>query len=275
MKKTIFSLLILCGTALTYISCSNNDDTSNQSDVSTVGASIAIDATNEMDIKTGLIVSAKNTTTTKSNETTPGICATITIAQQNAASYPKVFTIDYGTTGCADNQITRKGKLKITLSGPIITTGSKMTIERIDYSINGVKLEGTIEYTNTTTVATVPQWTRKVTNGKFTDLIGRVYLSSGNWIVKQTTGVDTPYVLEDNTYEMTEGNHTITTSSGTTLTLTVQESLIKKYACEFVSKGKLKVQGGLLNGVVDYGNNECDGKFTYTHENGTAYNLSM
>ncbi|WP_291284996.1 hypothetical protein [Flavobacterium sp.] len=275
MKKTIFSLLILCGTALTYISCSNNDDTSNQSDVSTVGASIAIDATNEMDIKTGLIVSAKNTTTTKSNETTPGICATITIAQQNATSYPKVFTVDYGTAGCADNQITRKGKLKITLSGPIITTGSKMTIERIDYSINGVKLEGTIEYTNTTTVATVPQWTRKVTNGKFTDLIGRVYLSSGNWTVKQTTGVDTPYVLEDNTYEMTEGNHTITTSSGTTLTLTVQESLIKKYACEFVSKGKLKVQGGLLNGVVDYGNNECDGKFTYTHENGTAYNLSM
>ncbi|WP_264525261.1 hypothetical protein [Flavobacterium sp. N502536] len=275
MKKSIFSLLILCGTALTYISCSNNDDKNNQSDVSTVGASIAIDATNEMDIKTGLIVSAKNTTTTKSNETTPGICATITIAQQNAASYPKVFTVDYGTTGCADNQITRKGKLKITLSGPIITTGSKMTIERIDYSINGVKLEGTIEYTNTTTVATVPQWTRKVTNGKFTDLIGRVYLSSGTWTVKQTTGVDTPYVLEDNTYEMTEGNHTITTSSGTTLTLTVQESLIKKYACEFVSKGKLKVQGGLLNGVVDYGNNECDGKFTYTHENGTAYNLSM
>ncbi|MFW0737220.1 hypothetical protein [Flavobacterium sp. T12S277] len=275
MKKTVFSLLILCGTALTYISCSNNDDTSNQSDVSTVGASIAIDATNEMDIKTGLIVSAKNTTTTKSNETTPGICATITIAQQNATSYPKVFTVDYGTAGCADNQITRKGKLKIALSGPIITTGSKMTIERIDYSINGVKLEGTIEYTNTTTVATVPQWTRKVTNGKFTDLIGRVYLSSGNWTVKQTTGVDTPYVLEDNTYEMTEGNHTITTSSGTTLTLTVQESLIKKYACEFVSKGKLKVQGGLLNGVVDYGNNECDGKFTYTHENGTAYNLSM
>lgn len=275
MKKTIFSLLTICTTALSYVSCSSNDDTSKQTDVTSVGASIAIDATNEMDIKTGLIVASKTTTTSKTTETTPGICATITLVQQSATSYPKVFTVDYGTTGCTDNLITRKGKLKITLSGPIITTGSKMTIERIDYSLNGIKLEGTIEYTNTTTVATVPQWNRKVTNGKFTDLAGRAYHSSGNWTVKQTAGVDTPYVLDDNIYEMTEGTHTITDSNNGSLTLTVQESLIKKYSCEFVSKGRLKIQGGILNGVIDYGNNDCDSKYTYTHESGVSYNLIM
>ena len=275
MKKSLLLLLTICATGLTYISCSSNDDSSKQADVSSVGASIAIDATNEMDIKTGLIVSTKSAATTKSTETTPGICATITVVQENTTSYPKVFTVDYGTTGCTDNLITRKGKLKITLSGPIITTGSKMTIERIDYSINGIKLAGTIEYTNTTTVATVPQWSRKVTGGKFTDLVGRVYLSSGSWTVKQTAGVDTPFVLDDNVYEMTEGTHTIADSNGGTLTLTIQESLIKKYSCEFISKGKLKVQGGLLNGVVDYGNNDCDSKYTYTHENGSTYNLVM
>lgn len=279
MKKTALSFLIICATALTYISCSGNDETNDdkndQSNVTSVGASITIDAINEMDIKTGLIVSAKTTTTGKSTETSPGICGTITISQQSPDSYPKVFTVDYGTKGCSDNQIIRKGKLKVTLSAPVITTGSKMTIERMDYSINGIKLEGTIEYTNTTSVPTVPQWSRKVTNGKFTDLEGRVYLNSGSWTVKQTAGVDTPYVLEDNVYEMTEGNHTITSSNGAALTLTVQESLIKKYSCEFISKGKLKVQGGLLNGVVDYGNNDCDRTYTYRHENGTTYNLSM
>lgn len=276
MKKTFLLLLTVCATGLTYVSCSGNDEnSSNQADVSSVGASVAIDATNEMDIKTGLIVAVKSSATTKSAETTPGICATITVTQENAASYPKVFTVDYGTTGCTDNLLTRKGKLKITLSGPVITTGSKMTIERIDYSINGIKLAGTIEYTNTTTVATVPQWSRKVTAGKFTDLTGRVYLNSGSWTVKQTAGVDTPYVLDDNVYEMTEGNHTITDANGGTLTLTVQESLIRKYSCEFISKGKLKVQGGILNGVVDYGNNDCDSKFTYTNESGITYNLVM
>jgi len=275
MKKTLLLLLTICTTGLTYVSCSGNDDNSSRADVSSVGASIVIDATNEMDIKTGLIVSAKSTATTKPTETTPGICANITVTQENATSYPKVFTVDYGTTGCTDNLITRKGKLKITLSGPVITTGSKMTIERIDYSINGIKLAGTIEYTNTTAIATIPQWSRKVTSGKFTDLTGRVYLNSGSWTVKQTAGVDTPYVLDDNIYEMTEGTHTITDSNGGTLTLTVQESLIKKYSCEFISKGKLKVQGGILNGVVDYGNNDCDSKYTYTHETGVTYNLTM
>jgi hypothetical protein len=276
MKKTIILLLTICATGFTYISCSNNeDDKTNQADVNSIGASIAIDATTEMDIKTGLLISSKTSSTLKSAENISGICGTVTVTQQSADSYPKVFTVDYGTAGCADNQIVKKGKLKITFSGPITTTGSKMTIERIDYSITGIKLEGTIEYVNTTTIATVPQFSRKVSNGKFTDLAGRVYLNSGIVTIKQTAGVATPFVLDDNIYEMPEGTHTVTAQNGETLTLTVQESLIKKYFCEFISKGRLKIQGGILNGVVDYGDNDCDSKYTYTNENGTSYNLVM
>ncbi|WP_029272173.1 hypothetical protein [Flavobacterium sp. KJJ] len=270
MKKTIFLFLTICASALTYVSCSK-DEVANQTDTTAVGASVAIDAANEMDINTGLLV----TNTGATAKPAAGTCATITVTTPTGQSYPKVFLVDYGTAGCADNQLTRKGKLKITLSGPIINTGSKLTIERIDYSINGIKLEGTIEYTNTTTVATVPQWSRKVTNGKFTDLQGRVYTNSGSHTVKQTAGVDTPYVLEDNVYEMTEGTHTVTTEKGATLTLTVQETLVKKYSCLYVSKGKLKIEGGFLKGVIDYGNGDCDSNFTYTHESGISYNLSM
>ncbi|MEO6173621.1 MAG: hypothetical protein ABIP27_00590 [Flavobacterium circumlabens] len=277
MKKNLILLLTFCATGLINISCSSDKETTttNQTDVSSVGASIAIDATNEMDLKTGLFISSKTAATGKAAETSPEICGTVTITQQSAESYPKIFTVDYGTAGCSDNQLMRKGKLKVTLSGPITTTGSKMNIERIDYSINGIKLEGTIEYTNTTTIATVPQFSRKVTNGKFTDLAGKVFLNTGIFTLKQTAGIDTPFVLEDNVYEMTEGTHTVTSSNGATLTLTVQETLIKKYSCEFISKGKLKIQGGLLNGIVDYGNNDCDSKYTYTNENGAVFNLLM
>ena len=273
MRKIIVLTLTICTTALIYVSCSSSDDVVNQTDPSAVGASVAIDAANEMDVKTGLSVTA-SAETAKTTETGPITCSTITVAMPNGTAYPKVFTVDYGA-GCTINQLERKGKLKITLTGPIITTGSKMTIERIDYSLAGLKLEGTIEYTNTTTIATVPQWTRKVTNGKFTDLQGRVFLNSGTFTTKQTAGVDTPYVLEDNVYEIPDGTHTVTTDKGGTLTLTVKETLVKKYSCEFISKGELQVVGGYLNGVVDYGNNECDNKYTYYHENGTAYNLSM
>lgn len=276
MKKTIFSILTICATALIYVSCSSGDDNPvNQTDVSAVGASVAIDAANEMDINTGLLVTKPSAATGKTTDTAPvpGICATITVSP-TTDTYPKVFTVDYGTTGCTNNQLTRKGKLKITLTGPVTTTGSKMTIERIDYSINGLKLEGTIEYTNATTVPTVPKWTRKVTNGKFTDLVGRVYTNTGSHTVQQTAGVDTPYVLDDNVYEMIDGTHTVTSDKGS-LTLTVLETLVKKYSCTFVSKGKLKVQGGALNGVIDYGNNDCDSKYTYTLESGATFQLVM
>jgi hypothetical protein len=124
-------------------------------------------------------------------------------------------------------------------------------------------------------VPTIPQWTRKVTNGKLIDLQGGVYTNSGIYTTKQTAGADTPFILSDNVYEVTEGTHTVTASKGETLTLTVKEPLIKKYSCLFISKGQLKIQGGILNGVVDYGNNDCDALYTYTHENGSSFNLSM
>ena len=273
MKKTFFLLLTLCATALTYVSCgSDGDDIVNQADTSAISASVVIDAVNEIDVHTGLQVIADNSTA-KPSETGPTACATTTVEKTTEEDYPKVFTVDYGT-GCTINQITRKGKLKITLTGPVFNTGSKMTIERMDYSLNGMKLEGTIEYVNTTTEQTVPKWNRKVTNGKLTDLLGRVYTNSGNHTTKQTEGVAT-LTLTDNVYEITEGTHTVTSDNGGILTFTVQETLIKKYSCDFISKGKLKVQGGYLNGVIDYGNNDCDRKFTYTHEDGAIYDLLM
>jgi hypothetical protein len=92
--------------------------------------------------------------------------------------------------------------------------------------------------------------------------------------MKQTAGVDTPFLLTDNEYQMTEGKHTVTNEAGETLTLTVNEPLVKKYSCDYISKGKLQIESGLLNGVIDYGNNDCDNNYTYT-QNGLVFELKM
>lgn len=276
MKKTAILLTTICASALLWVSCSSNDDSGNTQtiDFTNLAVSQAIDASTAMDVNTGLLVTA-NSSTAKTAETQPGICAAITVTTPEGASYPKVFLLDFGTAGCKDDNLTRKGKLKITLTGPIYATGSVMSIERIDYYINNLKLEGTIEYKNTTTVATVPQWTRKVTNGKLTDLQGGVYTNSGSYTTRQTAGVDTPSVLADNVYDIIDGSHTVTAPGGTTITLTVLEALTKKYSCTFISKGRLKIQGGIINGIIDYGNNECDAIYIYTHEDGKSYSFSM
>ncbi len=187
-------------------------------------------------------------------------------------AFAKTFYVDYGT-GCTSNNIIRKGKLKITFSNYITETGSTMTIERENYYVNGNKVEGKVEYKNTTTTANIPQWTRKITNGIFTNTEGEVYLNSGSHTVKQTAGVES-LILNDNTYEMTEGTHTVKKQNGGTLTLTVSETLVKKFDCDYISKGKVNVETTLLNGKIDYGNGDCDNKATYT-QNGIIFPFTM
>lgn len=253
-----------------FISC-NNEDSLEATDNSPLIASSSIDLVNELDIKTGNQLSFEKLTAKQTSKTLITSCAVITM-NPVTSNYPKTFYVDFGT-GCTTNGITRKGKLKITFSNYITQTGSNMTIERENYYVNGNKAEGKIEYNNTTVNSNIPQWSRKVTDGIFTDTKGEVYLNSGMHTIKQKTGVSTP-TLDDNVYEMTEGTHIVSKKNGAKITLSVLESLIKNYSCDYVSKGKLKVESTLLNGTIDYGNGDCDKDAVYT-QNGIIFPFSM
>jgi hypothetical protein len=276
MKNVKQVLLAIIGVAFSVTSCTK-DEAVNASDTNTVVASATIDAINELDFKTANQVSFENSLSKTAKVTVNslvGACAIINLDNLTPDVFPKVITIDFGT-GCTTNNITRKGKLKVTLSGLVSTPQATMKIERENYYVNGLKVEGTIVYVNETSTPNVPQWSRTITNGKLTNSEGMVFLNAGIHTIKQTEGVGTPLILSDNTYEMTQGNHTVSKENGPSLTLTVTEALVKKYDCDYVSKGKLTLKGAFLNGTIDYGNGECDNKFTYTHENGIVLNLTM
>jgi hypothetical protein len=266
--KLLFSALSIL--ALAFISCTK-EDLASATDNSPVAASVAIDAVNELDITTGTQVSYDHSTAKLTGKSLTGSCTTVTM-DPITTTFPKTFYVDFGT-GCVTNNITRIGKLKITFSNPITETGSTMTVERVNYYVNGNKIEGTIVYKNTTTTPNIPQWTRTVTNGKLTNAKGEVFLNSGTHTIQQTAGVST-LMLADNTYEMTEGNHTVTKENGAKLTLTVVQPLIKIFSCDYVSKGQLKVESTFLNGVIDYGNGGCDNNATFT-QNGIAFPITM
>jgi hypothetical protein len=270
MKKIKFLFSALSIISLTFISCTK-EDVASATDNSPVVASATIDAVNELDIQTGNQVSFDHSTSKKTGKSLTGSCAIVTMENQTT-TFPKTYFVDFGT-GCITNGITRKGKLKITFSNYVTETGSTMTIERLNYYVNDNKVEGKVVYKNTTSTQNVPQWTRTVTDGKLTDTKGDIYFNSGTHTVKQTAGVST-FALEDNVYEMTDGTHTVTKENGATITLTVLQSLIKNYSCDYVSKGKLKVESNFLNGVIDYGNGDCDNKATYT-QNGISFPITM
>jgi hypothetical protein len=268
MIKIKFLFPVLSILALTVVSCTKEDVTA-ASDTTPVVASASIDVVNELDIQTGTQVSFEKLTSRKTGKSLTGSCAVVTM-DPITTTFPKTFYVNFGD-GCTTNSIIRKGKLKITFSNYITETGSTMTIERVNYYVNGNKVEGKIVYKNTTT--TVPQWTRTVTDGKFTDSKGEIYLNSGTHTVKQTIGASTAS-LDDNTYEMTEGTHSVSKENGAKITLIVLESIVKEHTCDYVSKGKLKVESTLLNGEIDYGNGDCDNKATYT-QGGIAFPFTM
>jgi hypothetical protein len=270
MRKIKFLISALSILALTVVSCTKEDVTA-ASDTTPVVASASIDVVNELDIQTGTQVSFEKLTSKLTGKSLTGSCAVITMDPQTTI-FPKTFYVNFGD-GCTTNSITRKGKLKITFSNYITETGSTMTVERISYSVNGNKVEGKIVYKNTTASPNVPQWTRTITDGKFTNSKGEIYINSGTHTVKQTAGVSTPS-LDDNTYEMTEGIHTVSKENGAKITLTISESIVKNYSCDYVSKGKLKVESTLLNGEIDYGNGDCDNKATYT-QGGISFPITM
>lgn len=269
MKNRLLLLAVFTLSCLPFASCTKEDSLS-ATDSTSIVASASIDLVNELDIQTGTQISFEKLTAKMTGKSLTSLCAAV-IMDPVTTTFPKTFYVDFGTAGCTVNSITRKGKLKITFSNYITETGSTMTVERINYYVNDNKVEGKITYKNTT--VTVPQWTRTVIEGKFTDTKGNIYLNSGSHTIKQTVGVET-LTLTDNTYEMIEGTHSVTKQNDAKITLTVLEPLVKKFSCDYVSKGKLKVESPLLNGIIDYGTGDCDNKGTYT-QNGIVFPITM
>ena len=273
MKK--INLYIIGTLFLTLLSCSKEDTTV---DRELVNAYAEIDFSSEVDFNSGIEAASDNSSFASRSEinsnTSLASCATVTVDNVTPGVFPKTFTIDFGS-GCVSNGILRSGSITVTITNYIMTTGSVTTIVRgNNYYINGRKVEGTIVYENTTTDVNNPQWNRTITNGKTTTTSGDIYTHFGTRTVKQIAGVST-LTLVDNIYETTTGNHTITKNNNATLTATVVTPLIKKYACPHVSQGQLDLQGSILDGILDYGDNTCDNIATYTHSNGQVYNISL
>lgn len=273
LKTYVFALI-----AILVASCSREEvQQSENVDSEMVTTSMVADFTSELDFNAGIEVASNNgsfSSRTANEVNTVPSCATVTVNNTTPGVFPKIFTIDFGT-GCTQNGVTRSGILTITLSGYVMANGSTMTIERNNYYVNLKKIEGTVVYTNQTTNASTPQWTRTVTNGKITFPNGAYFTHSGTRTVRQTAGVTT-VILADNIYEVISGTHTVNRPNGSSLTSTVIQPLIKKYSCNYISQGQLNLQGTILNGVLDFGNNECDNLATYYHNpNGVTYNVTL
>ena len=219
---------------------------------------------------------ALRTTSTVTNHHPDYPCAVVTVSSTNG-TFPKTITVDFGT-GCTDKRgITRKGKIIITVTDKIYIPGATITVSHDGFYVEGTKIEGDLTLANITTDPAVPTFRKTVTNGKITREDGTYYTFSSSRKYKMIEGVSTPKDVWDDVWEIYDGTQTVNKSNGNYLTskITPQNNLIKRNACRFISKGSIAVKGTNIEGVLDYGNGDCDNKATFTAANGTVYQIAL
>lgn len=185
-------------------------------------------------------------------------CPVVTVAYPDAALWPKVITVDYGTgcTGLYDN--IRAGRIIIEVTGPRLEVGTKRTVTFDNYFFNGIKVEGTkvIENTgyndNQNLVMSV-----KLTDGKLTLPDGRFILRSFDHQREWLAGLLTKNIWDDEC--LITGTAHGTTIDGVTYTNTITSALHWKRVCFFIVSGVVKIERDGKEPVeINYGDGECD-----------------
>jgi hypothetical protein len=191
-------------------------------------------------------------------------CPTITVTRPTSALWPKIVTVDYGTSCTGINDNVRSGKIVIEVTGPRLQTGSKRTITFVNYFFNGIKVEGTkvlenMGYNNSQNLVI----SVKLTDGKLTlpdgTTIERTVDHQREWIA----GLLTKNIWDDEC--LITGTATGKNIDGITYTNTILTALHWTRACRFIESGVVNI---LMSGKeavqLDYGNGDCDAKAVVT-----------
>ncbi len=189
-------------------------------------------------------------------------CFTITVVPQTPGVFPKTVTMDFGA-GCLgrDGKL-RKGKIITVFTGKMKIPGSKATTTFDGYKVDSVTVKGTHEVTNNS-LSNNNIFTTKVIEGKLIWNSGRWVTWSSVRTVTQLEGNGTPNWPIDDIYSITGGGRG-ENSRGNSWAHEVIEPLIKKFTCRWISKGVLRIRFNNTNGVLNFGNGECDNKATLT-----------
>jgi len=191
-------------------------------------------------------------------------CPSITITHLSDGIWPKTISIDFGSgcSGLFDN--TRSGKILISVSGPRMTKGSTKSVTFDNYTVNGIKVEGTkvienMGYNNSQQMV----FAVTLTNGKLTLPDGKTIKRSFQHQREWTAGLLTRSIWDDEC--LITGTATGVNINGVAYTNTITTALHWERVCRFVVSGVVRIERTGADAVeINYGTGECDAKATVT-----------
>lgn len=260
MKNLGFALLMTAALALSFTSC-KKDDTTNaptSKDVdknSTYAERTFKDLGNITDKAlndgAGMMKSGQ---TFKSSETS---CMTLTL---NLSAVPYVLTIDFGTSNCLceDGQY-RRGKIILSYTPGIGDSLTMLQTTLNNYFVNDNQVLGTrtVVYNGHDSNGHL-NWDETV-NGSIilANNGGTITYQSAHHFV-QTEGEATPFIVDDNVYEIT-GSANGTTVTGQAFSNVITTALVYKPTCTYFVSGVIEITpAGEPVRTIDFGNGECD-----------------
>jgi hypothetical protein len=268
MKTKIF-LMIAAMAVLSFSSCKKDSalieqTTIDLADDDAVSDAVYEDVFNTADNATIILDLLGKSADAKSEVIIADSCPTITITRPGTAVWPKIVTVDYGTSCAGINNNVRSGKIVIEVTGPRVQNGSKRTVTFVNYFFNGIKVEGTkvLENmglnTNQNLVFSI-----KLTGGKLTlpdgKFIERSFTHQREW----TAGFLTKNIWDDEC--LISGYATGKNINGLAYKNTIMTALQWKRACVFIVAGVVKIERtGAQPVELNYGTGDCDAKAVVT-----------
>ncbi|MCX6322416.1 MAG: hypothetical protein NTX93_11545 [Bacteroidia bacterium] len=268
MKKKIF-LMIAALVMLSFSSCKKNSTLIEQASIDladddAVSDAVFEDVFNTADNATIILDQMVKGGDTKSGIVVADSCPTITVTPPTTGTWPKVVTVDYGTSCVGLNDNTRSGKILIEVTGPRPQVGSKRTVTFVNYYFNGIKVEGTKVFENVGYNSNQNLLIKiKLTDGKLTlpngKFIERSFTHQREW----TAGFLTKSIWDDEC--LITGSANGKNINGITYTNTIITALQWKRACSFIVSGVVKIErDGVPPVEMNYGTGECDAKAVVT-----------
>lgn len=209
------------------------------------------------------------------------LCITVSVTPLQPNVFPKTVVIDFGN-GCTSHGHLRSGKLTTVYTGRLIETGQSATTTLENFKIDSFSIQGTQVITNTTSQSgNQRQFKTEISNAKLSTTNDNYEEWNATRIITQIEGSST-ILPSDDVFRITGSSDGKTRRNNLLVSWTseIQEALIKRFTCTWLSKGTIKtVRNGLPSntpwtGFLDFGDGTCDSKATLTI-NGTTHQITL
>jgi hypothetical protein len=273
-------LVVSAGIAFFGTSCTNENNVATDASLTTTAtdeaqaASLSEAVISEADVYVNTLAGNGYTGSMTVKGTSDVTGPVITINKPDSVNFPKIITIDFGTTGYInDRNDTIKGKIIVTISNKLWKYGATKTINLVNFYVNGNNIKGVKTITNNgLNAANNPSMTVVAS-----DTIIRVDKST---IIRNSTRTrerisdnGTPKIFRDDKFSIT-GSISGVNAKGVAYTVEITSPLIEYNNFKFFVQGIVTTTTQTKTAVLDYGDGTLDNKATLTI-NGVTKNITL